>query len=135
MNNYSPRIPRDKTGEPLQHVVSEPALAQYSSENASSSSVISVTHDTTALEISAVGGAAVMRWVTTGDSQASVVSGATGENFDYSIPADTVRRFVIPQETEGLAQGSAVGVNRGEGLYQRVAYKTVGVASILATEY
>ena len=113
-------------------------LANYASENGTASSVISVTHDTTALEIAAVGGTAVMRWVRTADTQASVIS-ATGGNFTHVIPTNTYRKFVIPIEsmpTMGASNtASMVGVNRREGLYQRVAIKTVGNASVLVTEY
>ena len=115
-------------------------LATYGSENGTVSSVISVTHDTTALEIAAVGGTAVMRWVRTAETQASVISaaGATG-NFAHVIASNTVRRFVIPIEsipTMGASNtASMVGINRREGLYQRVAIKTAGIASVLVTEY
>lgn len=115
-------------------------LATYGSENGVASSVISVSHNTTALEIAAVGGAAVMRWVRTADTQASVISaaGATG-NFAHVISTNTVRQFVIPIEsipTMGQSNtASMVGVNRGNGLYQRVAIKTAGNASVLVTEY
>ena len=134
--NYSPKIPRDKTGVPLQHVVGDVALGQFSSENATASSVVSVTHDTTALEIAAVDTTGFMRFVTTGDTEASVVAiaGATA-NYDHVIPAGTVRRFVIPIETEGTGYTSVQGLNRGEGLFQRVAYKSAGISSILVTEY
>jgi len=46
-----------------------------------------------------------------------------------------VRRFVIPIETRADQGSSAVGINRGEGLYQRVAIKSIGIASVLTTEY
>ncbi len=136
MSNYSPKIPRDKTGEALQHVVGDVALGQFSSENATVSSVISVTHDTTALEITAVNTTGFMRFVTTGDTQASIVAiaGATA-NYDHVIPAGTVRRFVIPRESAGSGQASVQGVNRAEGLYQRVAYKSAGISSVLVAEY
>ena len=134
--NYAPRLPYDKTGEPLQGYPSPKlALSRYASENSTNSSVISVTHDTTALEITAIGNAAVMRWVTTGDTQASVVSiaGATA-NFDHVIPNGTVRRFVIPIESE-TQTGSVQGINREIGLYQRVAIKSIGIASVLLAEF
>ena len=136
MNNYAPKLPYDKTGEPLQGYPSPKlALSRYASENSTNSSVISVTHDTTALEITAIGNAAVMRWVTTGDTQASVISiaGATA-NFDHVIPNGTVRRFVIPIESE-TQTGSVQGINREIGLYQRVAIKSIGIASVLLSEF
>ena len=114
-------------------------LANYGSENGTASSVISLTHDTTALEIAAVGGTAYMRWVRTAETQASVVNAVSGANFTHVIPTNTYRKFVIPIEsapTMGQSNtASMVGINRREGLYQRVAVKTQGNASVLVTEY
>ena len=134
--NYAPNLPREKGGEPMQEYPSPKlALARVTNENATASSVISVTHNTTALEIAAVGGTAAMRWVTTGDTQASVVTiaGATA-NFDHVIPSGTMRRFVIPIESNPQT-GSVQGINREIGLYQRVAIKSIGIASVLLAEF
>lgn len=134
---YAPRLPIDGTGQAMQEFPSpKKALARYGGENSVNSSVISVSHDTTAIEVAAVGGAAVLRWVSTTDTIASVISiaGATA-NFDHVIPSGTVRKFVIPIESAGLGQSSVVGANRLNGLYQRVAVKSVGVASVLTVEF
>ena len=89
MNNYAPHIPTDRAGNPLQHYPSaRPALARHTDENALLSSVISVTHDTTALEIAAIGGAAVMRWVTTAETAASVISAVANADYDHVIPQE-----------------------------------------------
>ena len=134
--NYAPKLPQDKNGNPMQQFPSPKlALTRYTSENATVSSVISVTHDTTVLEIAAVGGTAAMRWVTTGDTQASVVTiaGSTS-NYDHVIPSGTMRRFVIPIESNPQT-GSVQGINREIGLYQRVAIKSIGIASVLTAEF
>lgn len=112
------------------------AIARSVSENATVSSVLSLTHDTTAIEIGTGGTAAVMRWVATSDTQASIVAiaGATA-NLDHVIPANTVRRFVVPIESNPDSTSSVQGANRLNGLYQRVAIKTQGVASVLVSEY
>lgn len=113
------------------------ALARQSSENATASSVITLTQDTTAIELGATGGAAVMRWVATSDTQASVVgiAGATA-NFDHLVPTGTVRRFVIPIESNpATGYSSQMGANRLNGLYRRVAYMSVGIASVMLSEY
>lgn len=114
------------------------AIARYVNENGTASSVISLTHDTTAIEIGTGGTTAVMRWVTTADTQASVVAvaGSTA-NIDHVIAANTVRRFVVPIEAinNAAGYGSVVGANREFGLFQRVAWKTQGIASVLLTEY
>ena len=106
------------------------ALVSRFIENATTSSVISVTHDTTALEVATTGVFAFFRWVTTGDTQASV----TATNFDHVIPPNTVRRFIIP--IEAIAnQTSVQGMNRSAGLFQRYAWATNGAGSVLSTEY
>ena len=136
MRNYSPPLPRGKDDEAMQEYPSPKlALARYTGENLTASSVISVTHDTTALEIAAVGGTAAMRWVTTADTQASVVTiaGSTS-NYDHIIPTGTMRRFVIPIESNPQT-GSVQGINREIGLYQRVAIKSIGIASVLLAEF
>lgn len=135
MRNYSPVLPRDKQDEVMQEYPSPKlALTRYAKENASTSSVISVSHDTTALEIAAVTTPAVMRWVATTDTQGSVISAVTGANFDHVIPTGTLRRFVIPIESNPQVT-SVQGVNREYGLYQRVAVKSIGIGSVLVAEY
>ena len=136
MANYAPRISRDKDGNPIpESNFQASVVATYAKENGTVSSVISTTHDTTALEVAAVGGPAYLRWVRTGDTEASVVSAASGANFQYVIPQNTYRQFVIPIEARATQGASMVGINRGEGLYQRYAIKTGGIASVLVTEY
>lgn len=113
------------------------AIVRTGSENSSASSVLTVSSITTALEIAAVGGPAVIKWIATTDTQASVVSAAATANFDHVIPTGTFRRFVIPQERtpSNNPTGSVQGVNLEKGLYQRYAIKSIGVASVLTTEY
>lgn len=137
MSNPYPSIPRDRGSSPMvEYPAAVRANARYASENSTASSVISVAHTTTMLELSAIGGAAVMRWVATTDTEASVISiaGATS-NFDHVIPAGTMRKFAIPQERISTYAQSVQGVNRAEGLYQRIAIKSVGVASVLVSEF
>lgn len=135
--NPYPKLPRDNGQEAMQEYPSpKVALARYAGENATVSSVISVSHDTTALEIVTLGTGAAMRWVTTGDTQASIVTVAgSTSNFDHVIPPNEVRRFAIPIETQVTNPQSVQGANRLNGLYQRVAVRTLGVASVFLSEY
>lgn len=114
-----------------------PATLAYSSENATASSVISLTSMATAIEIAAIGAPVVMKWIKSTDTQASVVSTASGANFDHVISSGSLRRFVVPIETNPNTFNStgSLGPNPANGLYQRVAYKTIGAASVLTTEY
>lgn len=111
----------------------KPALVTRTSENATASSVVTLSDNTTMIELAAVGGTAVLKWIQTSDTTASVISEAGTANYDHVIPSGQVRRFVVPQESIGTS--SIVGANKQNGLYNRVAYKTVGVASVMTTEY
>lgn len=134
---YAAKLPTDASGMPMQEFPSaRPSQARYTNENATASSVISVSHNTTTIEVAAVGGAAALRWVASSDTQASVVTvaGATA-NYDHVIPSGTYRRFVLPIESQGGNPASVQGTNRLNGLYQRVAIKSMGVASVLLSEF
>lgn len=135
--NYAVGLPHDKNQE-VQQNSPAPFLAkeEWYSDNASASSVISLTDDTTVLEITANGAAAAIKWIGVGNTNPSVIlSTATASDFDHVIPKDTFRRFVIPIETSVTNPQSIQGVNKLNGLYQRIAYKSFGVASIAMTEH
>lgn len=134
-SRYATIIPNDAAGNPIQGAaVLQTAIVSTVSENATASSVITVTDNTTDLEIAAVGSTGFVKWIGRSDTTASVISSVGGQaNFDVVIPAGTVRRLVIPRETIGTS--SVVGANIQNGLYNRVAYKTGGPGSILATQY
>jgi hypothetical protein len=134
--NYAVALPHDQSGEVNQNSPA-PYLAkdEWHSENASASSVISLTHDTTVVEVGANNGPAAIKWIATTDTTASVVTAAATADFDHVIPTGTVRRFVIPIETAVTNPQSIQGINRLNGLYQRIAYKSFGIASITMTEH
>lgn len=137
MTNYAEPLPRDKTSTELLQEFPAPVLAlqRYGSENAVASSVISVTHDTTVLEVTAIGTAATLKWIATGNTNPSVISAAATANYDHVIAPNITRRFVIPIESNPAYYGSMMGVNRLNGLYQRVAIKSMGIASVLVSEF
>ena len=141
--NYAAGTPAGKNNIPLYGSPAPvKAVEQYLSENGTASSVITMTDNTTAIEIAAQSTPVAMRWVYATDgtgAQTSViaVAGATA-NFDHIIPANTVRRFVVPIETGpyGVAPNSSVvGVAVEAGLFRRLAFKTQGIASVMVTEY
>lgn len=134
--NYAKQLVIDKNGTPYQTgTPAASAIARYVSENATASSVLTVTPDTTAIEVATGGTPAVLRWVAASDTQGSVVAIAgTTANFDHEIPANAWRRFVIPVEVF-TQQTSLVGANIANGLYKRVAVKTQGVGSVLVSEF
>jgi len=131
-------LPIDKRGTPYQTATPQAsAIARYMTENASASSVITVTQDTTAIEIAAVGAPVFMRWVASTDTQASVIGVAGSPNFDHVVPANSWRRFVLPiDNTLGTpAQNSLMGANFANQLYRRFAWKTTPAASIFGSEF
>ena len=136
MANYAPAFGLDKNTNAYKGAPVTSVVARYTSENAIASSVITLTHDTTMLEIATLGTGAAMRWVRTGDTEASLVTAVSGANFNHIVPPNTVRTFVIPKESIGSSGASVQGANRGEGLFQRVAIKTTATAaSVFLAEY
>lgn len=122
------------------------AVEQYTYENATASSVISLTDNTTAIEVTAGGTAAFVRWVPATETAAvspfaSVIAVAgTTANYDFVIPPNTVRRLVVPVEsaankTVGATATSVVGQRVEYGLFARVAVKSAGIASVMLAEY
>src|ERR1035437_1177150 len=103
--NYSPMLPRDKGGQAKQsYPPAKPALMSWSVVP-TVSSVVSLTDNTTEIEIGATGGAGVaFRWIPITETAGvtpfgSVIASGAGTNFDHIIPSGTVRRFVIPVDT------------------------------------
>ena len=134
--NPAKGIPVGDNGVPMQGLPA-PIIAKqvFASENATTSSVVTLTQDTTAIEVAAIGGPAVIKWIATGNTGASVISAAGTANYDHVIPTATYRRFVVPREAPATQGSSMVGINRQYGLYQRLAYKSIGIASILTAEF
>lgn len=134
--NYAAASPNDRKNNPMpEYPAPIPQKAIYLNATGTSS-VITMTDDTTIVEFSAVGGqGGVMRWVKSTDTQASVVSAGAGLNFDHYIPANGSRRLVVPIETQGVS--SIVGINKQAGLYNRYAIKAVPSpnSSVFAAEF
>lgn len=132
--NYAKRQPLDANGNVYTN--SPPpflALQRFADEDGSVSSVITLNDSTTVIEVEAVTSAALVKWIATSDTQASVVSTQANANYDVIVPAGTLRRLVVPQETAGTA--SIVGAGVQAGTYRRVAYKNMGTGSVLTAEY
>lgn len=141
--NYAPLTPRDKGGEAKQgYPPADNSLSTQNKENAAASSILLLTHDTTEIEVAAAGQNIAGKWL----SQATVDSSVAGTsvitaidvaNFDFSVGNNTVRRFVVPVAVfRGSSQASIQGVNRAEGLYPAVAFKTfAGNGSVLTMQF
>jgi len=127
-------LPTDQDGQRMQEFAAPfPALKVDNSENNTVSSLITLNDNCTTIEVNAVGGAAAIKWITSSNTNPSVITAAGTANFDHLIPANYFRRFAVPQETAGVP--SLVGLNKRAGLYNRVAVKSVGIASVATTQY
>lgn len=134
-STYVTPLPQDASLNSMQEFPSPKLAIQVNaSENATVSSVTNLSHNTTSLEVGTLGTGAVIKWITTSNTNASVITAAATANYDHLIPPNVVRRFVVPRESVGNPQ-SVQGVNRANGLYQRVAVKTLGIASVFLSEY
>lgn len=132
-----PPIPKDKNLNALpEYPANILSKSRNILENGTTSSVYTVTQDTTLIEVATQGTTAILRWVPVGDTEGSVVgiAGASA-NYDHAVPPNSYRKFAIPIESQGAAQGSVQGANRLNGLYRRVAIKTQGIASVLLSEF
>lgn len=131
---YKP-LPNDARGIEMQEFAAPyKAIATLASENATASSVITLNDNTTTIEVGATGAAAVIKWIATSDTAASVISAAGTADYDNIIPANMVRRFAVPIESF-VKQSSIVGLNKQYGLYNRVAVKSVGTASVVTIQF
>lgn len=138
--DYAKPIPIGRNQVP--HFDSPPAASAIGSlhrENGSTSSVTAFHANATVIEVAAGTTPATIRWAV--NQETSVVSAASGANFDHVIGTNEVRRFVIPRLTTGIqssnSQGlpSVTGLNVSEGLFPAVATKSNGVGSVLLTQY
>lgn len=138
MKNPYTEQSHDKSGEAMpEFALPKTAASTIGSENAAVSSVITLTDNTTTVEVGAFGTGAVVKWITIGDTESSVVSaGAGGGNYDVIIPLNYIRRLPVPMEVTPTASSlSGGGANSANGLYKRLAYKTLGIGSILTVQY
>lgn len=137
MAGYSKQIPTDQNSNVLQNHSSPFVALEQNGGSGGVSSVITLTANTTALEVGASGGGGVvMKWIPTTDTQGSVIGAGATANWDNFIPADTYRRFVVPVE-KANPYPSIQGANPINGLYQRVAFISVGTptSSVLSSEF
>ena len=145
MRHIYPTTPQGEQGEvKVGYAPAKVALARTAKENASASSILLLTHDTTELEVAAATGSTLGiagKWLSqaTVDSSVagtSVITVASGPNWDFIVPNGTIRRVVVPIATNVQSSGSVMGVNRKFGLYPAVAFKTlVGTGSVLTAEF
>lgn len=133
---YAARIPTDASGNPMEgYPAAKRPEARIASHNTTVSSVITLTDNTTVLEVTASGGDVGIRWVASTDTQASIVTLGANINYDHIVNGGDTRRFVVPIEKAGVT-GSIVGANVLNGLYKRVAWISAGAnASVYGAQF
>ena len=136
MANYAKSIPRDTGTAPMDGFPAPfKAQARFYRDNAATSSIQTLTDNTTQIEVGVSGNTGVMlRWVPATETAVAPAGSVLTTNFDHYIAPNSYRAFVVPKENQGTA--SIVGANIQNGLYRRVAISTTaGNASVLTTEY
>lgn len=130
--NYARPMAQDSNNIPFYptHIPTS-TLGSVNRENAAASSVTTLTDNTSIIEVTAVTTAAAIRWAI--NQATSVVTAATGANFDNIIPVNTTRTFVVPRRAAAIP--SIVGVNIKEGLFNNVATISTGTGSVLIAQY
>ncbi len=130
--NYAKQLPLDKNNMPYETL---PAFTSQQSQNGvpTVSSVITLSPNTTVLDVTAFSGTAgsgaiIGKWGP---------SSVTGTNFDWCVNCGVSRTFVIPQSVFGAQLASVAGIGAQMGLYTTVAVKvaTATSASIFTAEY
>lgn len=130
--NYAKLVGRDRGGEPFvpTHIPAS-TLGSVTRENASASSVTTLTDLTSVVEVTAIATAAGIIWAT--NQATSVITAQGTANFDNIVPPNTTRLFVVPRRVQAVP--SISGVNTQEGLFALIATKSTGVGSVLLAQY
>jgi hypothetical protein len=138
--NYSQRLPVDRDGTIMvQSHPPFPAIQVNMRETGVASSVWALNPNTTAVLVTAMGGGAAIRWAA--NQATSVFASVGGMAYDATLAPNESRLFAVPRSVMGIQNYSAiqnpsiVGLNLSEGLYPGIATRSLGVGSVLLTEY
>lgn len=138
--NTSKQLPQDRNNVPMvESLPAFPALQATVRETGAASSVTSLNTGTSAVLVTALGGGAAIKWA--GNQNTSVFASVGGMAWDATLGANESRLFAVPRSVQGTANWSAiqspsiVGYNVQEGLYPGIATRSLGVGSVLLTEY
>jgi len=89
MSEIAPvNVPLSQSGQPVQIVPSQPALASTTNASISTSTTITLNVETTFIEVNALSQGVYMKW------GASVAT--TNNGFDEYISADQTRHYAVP---------------------------------------
>lgn len=130
----------DRDGTPmLESLPPFPAIQVNMRETGVASSVWALNANTTAVLVTAMGGGAAIRWAA--NQATSVFASVGGMSYDATLAPNESRLFAVPRSVMGIANWSAiqspsiVGLNTSEGLYPGIATRSLGIGSVLLTEY
>ncbi len=133
MYPYTKRIPLDQDGMKMQNLPPAfPAVQTSGYAPPAASSVITLSPNTTAIEITALNASLAIKW---GPNSVIAAAGATA-NFDHIIPVNQTRRFVVPQSVIGISMGGSVaGINQTAGLYNSLSMIATTSVLTAVTEF
>lgn len=138
--NYSQRLPRDRNDVPMTESLPPfPAIQVNVRETGVASSVWALNANTTAVLVTAVNGGAAIKWA--GNQATSVFASVGGMSYDATLAPNESRLFSVPRSVMGTANWNAtqapsiVGLNISEGLFPAIAARSLGIGSVLLTEY
>lgn len=124
MQGYASPQPIDRFGNITSPEQSSaiPAITQVIS-GALVSSIIALDGRATVLEIATGNGPAGLKWFGSVMGSANINPSVTTANYDNIIPANWIRRFVIPNSVIGVSTAGSIvgGYGSQNGLYTQVA--------------
>lgn len=122
--DYASPQPVDRNGNLVQSEIASPnpAVSQVIS-GALVSSIVALDGRATVLEVATGNGPAAIKWFGSVIGSANINPSVTTANYDNVIPANWIRRFVIPQSVIGVSTAGSVvgGYGSQNGLYSQVA--------------
>lgn len=124
MQDYARPQPKDQAGRQVMSEQAASAAPAYATNvsGALLSSMIAIDGRSTILEVTTGAGPAGIKWWGSVIGSDNIHPSMTASNYDNAIPANSIRRFVIPQSVIGRATvGSVVGgYGSQNGLYPQV---------------
>lgn len=124
MQGYADPQPVDRFGNIVRTEQSSSDVAYTTNTSgALLSSIIALDGRATVLEVVTGNGPAGIKWFGSVIGSNNINPSILTTNYDNAIPANTIRRFVIPQSVIGIANiGSVIGgFGTQNGLYTQVA--------------
>lgn len=138
--NYAKQLPQDRNNAIMVNSLPPfPALQSTLRESGALSSVSTLNANTTAVLVTAMTGGVAIRWAA--NQNTSVFASVGGVAYDATLAPNESRLFAVPRQTAGTANWNAnqnpsiTGLNISEGLYGGIATRSLGVGSVLLTEY